>query len=62
MSPQFAQTEFNGRAARVLERMRAAGVAFALFDEIEAMLWLTGYGNSENRWRRVGIGPGREPF
>lgn len=62
MSPYFAEAEFRDRVTRVLERLRAAGVAFALFDEIEAMLWLTGYGNSENRWRCVGIGPDREPF
>jgi Xaa-Pro dipeptidase len=37
-------------------------VAVALFDEIEAMTWLTGYGNSENRWRCVGIPLEGEPF
>jgi Xaa-Pro dipeptidase len=42
--------------------MRAAEVAVALFDEIEAMTWLTGYGNSENRWRCVGIPLEGEPF
>jgi Xaa-Pro dipeptidase len=26
------------------------------------MTWLTGYGNSETRWRCVGVGPDAEPF
>jgi Xaa-Pro dipeptidase len=42
--------------------MEAAGVEVALFDEIEAMTWLAGYGNSENRWRCVGIPLDGEPF
>jgi len=42
--------------------MQAARVDVALFDEIEAMTWLTGYGNSENRWRCVGIPLEGEPF
>jgi Xaa-Pro dipeptidase len=42
--------------------MRAARVDIALFDEIEAMTWLSGYGNSENRWRCVGIPLEGEPF
>jgi Xaa-Pro dipeptidase len=33
-----------------------------LFDEIEAMTWLAGYGNSENRWRCVGVPTEGEPF
>ncbi len=42
--------------------MRTARVEVALFDEIEAMTWLSGYGNSENRWRCVGIPLDAEPF
>lgn len=42
--------------------MRAANVNVALFDEIEAMTWLSGFGNSENRWRCVGIPLDGEPF
>jgi Xaa-Pro aminopeptidase len=60
--PHFGQIEFDARLERLMLRLREAGVAFALFDEIEAMTWLTGYGNSENRWRCVGVGPEGEPF
>ena len=42
--------------------MRTANVAIALFDEIEAMTWLSGFGNTENRWRCVGIPQDGEAF
>jgi Xaa-Pro dipeptidase len=60
--PRFTPLEFQGRVGRLRRRMQAAGVELALFDEIEAMAWLTGYGNSENRWRCVGIPLDGEPF
>jgi len=58
----FSRAEFDQRIARLRERLRAADVDVALFDEIEAMFWLSGYGNSENRWRCVGIPTDGEPF
>jgi Xaa-Pro dipeptidase len=60
--PVFATEEFAIRLARLRQRMRAAEAAVALFDEIEAMTWLAGYGNSENRWRCVSIPLEGEPF
>ena len=60
--PHFDASEFHGRVTRLRGRMREAGVAVALFDEIEAMTWLSGFGNSENRWRCVGIPLEGEPF
>ncbi len=60
--PWFDTAEFSGRIARLRARMREAGVEIALFDEIEAMTWLSGFGNSENRWRCVGIPLEGEPF
>ena len=60
--PYFTAAEFADRTSRVVTRLQQAGLAFALFDETEAMTWLTGYGNSETRWRCVGIGPEAEPF
>lgn len=60
--PFFAVEEFADRLARLRQQMRTAEVDIALFDEIEAMTWLTGYGNSENRWRCVGIPLEGEPF
>lgn len=60
--PWFDRGEFDARDVRLRARMRAAGVDIALFDEIEAMTWLSGYGNSENRWRCVGIPLEGEPF
>jgi Xaa-Pro dipeptidase len=60
--PHFTPDEFASRIERLRQHMRAAEVDIALFDEIEAMTWLTGYGNSENRWRCVGIPLDGEPF
>lgn len=60
--PLFGVAEFTTRVDRLRQHMRAAEVDVALFDEIEAMIWLTGYGNSENRWRCVGIPLEGEPF
>ena len=60
--PFFTPDEFATRVARLRKHMRTAEVNIALFDEIEAMAWLTGYGNSENRWRCVGIPLEGEPF
>ena len=60
--PYFDPAEFSGRIARLRGRMRETGVDIALFDEIEAMTWLSGYGNSENRWRCVGVPLEGEPF
>lgn len=60
--PHFTPDEFAGRVARLRARMRAAEVDLALFDELEAMAWLSGYGNSENRWRSVAIPLEGEPF
>ena len=60
--PWFAPAEFQSRVARLRERMQDIGVDVALFDEIEAMTWLSGFGNSENRWRCVVIPMEGEPF
>ena len=62
MHPHFPLGEFTARMARIRTALMKAGVAVGLFDEIEAMAWLTGYGNSENRWRCVGIAAEGEPF
>lgn len=60
--PHFSAAEFSGRLDRLRSQLRALGVEAALFDEIEAMTWITGYGNSENRWRCVVIPVDKEPF
>lgn len=60
--PHFGREEFAARLAALRARLGAAGVAVALFDEIEAMTWIAGYGNSENRWRAVGVPVAGEPF
>jgi len=60
--PHFPPEEFATRTERLRAALRQAGVAIGLFDESEAMAWLTGYGNSENRWRCVGIPLDGEPF
>ncbi|MFO1267765.1 MAG: Xaa-Pro peptidase family protein [Rubrivivax sp.] len=58
----FTADEYAARLQRLRQRLAAARVDVALFDEIEAMTWLSGYGNSENRWRCVGVPLGTEPF
>jgi len=60
--PHFAPAEFAARLERLRGRLRALGVEAALFDEIEAMNWISGYGNSENRWRCVVVPVEKEPF
>ncbi len=60
--PHFDPAEFSSRIDALRNRMRNAGVDVALFDEIEAMTWLSGFGNTENRWRCVGIPLEAEPF
>jgi Xaa-Pro aminopeptidase len=60
--PHFDAAEFSGRIARLRARTRGTRVDVALFDEIEAMTWLSGFGNSENRWRCVGVPLEGEPF
>jgi Xaa-Pro dipeptidase len=60
--PHFDAEEFAGRIGRLRARLRAAEVDLALFDEIEAMTWVSGFGNTLNRWRCVGIPVDAEPF
>jgi Xaa-Pro aminopeptidase len=60
--PHFDADEFAARLGRLREALAQAGVALGLFDEIEAMTWIAGYGNSETRWRAVGIPVSGEPF
>ena len=60
--PYFSPAEFAARLERLRGRLRALGVEVALFDEIEAMNWISGYGNSENRWRCVVVPVEKEPF
>ena len=60
--PHFDQDEFGSRIARLRVQMDEKGVDVALFDEIEAMTWLSGFGSSENRWRCVGVPLDGEPF
>ena len=60
--PPFAAAEFAARVERLRAPLGARGIDVALFDEIEAMTWLSGYGNSENRWRCVVIPVAGDPF
>jgi Xaa-Pro dipeptidase len=60
--PYFSPAEFADRLRRLRDRLRALDVEAALFDEIEAMAWVAGYGNSENRWRCVVVPVDKEPF
>ena len=60
--PVFTPQEFAGRLRRTRDALAARGVAAGVFDECEAMSWLTGYGNSENRWRCVVVPVEGEPF
>ncbi|MFE1598960.1 M24 family metallopeptidase [Methylobacterium sp. ID0610] len=60
--PAFAPAEFADRLRRTRAALAARGVAVGIFDECESMAWLTGYGNSENRWRCVVVPVEGEPF
>lgn len=60
--PYFEPAEFAARAEQVRASLVQRGIDVALFDEIEAMTWVSGYGNSENRWRCVGMPVSAEPF
>ncbi|WP_458094429.1 M24 family metallopeptidase [Roseomonas sp. WA12] len=60
--PHFTAAEFGLRLDRLKARLRSAGVEVALFDEIEAMTWISGFGSSANRWRCVAIPLEAEPF
>jgi Xaa-Pro aminopeptidase len=60
--PHFTPDEFAGRIARLRSHMSTTGVDVVLFDELESMAWLSGYANSENRWRCVAIPLRSEPF
>ena len=60
--PVFSPEEFGRRIARARDALAKAGVTVGLFDEYEAMAWLTGYGNSENRWRCVVLPVDSDPF
>jgi Xaa-Pro aminopeptidase len=52
----------EARVARLRARMRERGIDLALFDEMEALFWLSGYANSENRWRACLVPASGEPF
>lgn len=60
--PYFDAEEFTHRIGRLRARLRASDVDVALFDEIEAMTWIAGFGNTLNRWRCVGVPVEAEPF
>lgn len=60
--PYFSRADYDERVARLKARMRAAKVDAALFDEIEAMIWISGFGSSANRWRCAVIPLEAEPF
>jgi Xaa-Pro aminopeptidase len=58
----FARSEFDDRLARLRQRMAASAVDVALFDEMEPMAWISGYANSQNRYRCVVVPRDGEPF
>ena len=60
--PYFPPAEYEQRLARLTAKLRAARVDAALFDEIEAMIWVSGFGSSANRWRCVVIPLAAEPL
>lgn len=62
MSSLFARSEMEGRVSRLRARMGERGIDLALFDEMEALFWLSGYANSENRWRACLVPAEGEPF
>lgn len=51
--PYIDSQEFSSRLDKLRSELIAQDVDAALLDEIEALTWLSGYGNSENRYRCV---------
>jgi Xaa-Pro dipeptidase len=62
MTCLFPQAEMAARVAAVQSLMAKRGVDLAVFDEMEALFWLSGYANSENRWRACVVPATGEPF
>jgi Xaa-Pro aminopeptidase len=62
MSGLFARAEMAARVVALQALMAKRGVDLALFDEMEALFWLSGYANSENRWRACVVPAAGEPF
>jgi Xaa-Pro dipeptidase len=58
----FERSEFDARLSRLRERLAAAEVDAALFDEMEGMAWISGYANSQNRYRCIVVPREGEPF
>ena len=58
----FAREEMVARLAKLQAHMVKSGIELAIFDEMEAMFWLSGYANSENRWRACLVPAAGEPF
>jgi Xaa-Pro aminopeptidase len=58
----FSHDEMQQRVAKLQARMAERGIGLALFDEMEALFWLSGYANSENRWRACLVPAKGEPF
>lgn len=58
----FEREEFEARLRKVQAGLGALGADVAIFDEIEAMIWISGYGNSENRYRCCVVPRQGEPF
>ena len=62
MHCMLSRTEMAMRVAALRARMVEHGIDLALFDEMEALFWLAGYANSENRWRACLVPLAGEPF
>jgi len=58
----FTTEEFGLRLARTRQLMQERRIDFLIVDEIEAMIYLSGYGVSETLWRACGIPHDGEPF
>jgi Xaa-Pro aminopeptidase len=58
----FTREEMVARLAKLQAHMVKSGIELAIFDEMEAMFWLSGYANSENRWRACLVPAAGEPF
>jgi Xaa-Pro aminopeptidase len=61
MNSLFSRAEMEARVAKVQARMAESDVGLALFDEMEALFWISGYANSENRWRACLVPATGEP-
>lgn len=58
----FSEHEYLDRVSAIRVRMRELGMNVAIFDQVETMVWLSGFGISETLWRCCVLPLEGDPF